>query len=274
MLTFYSLLAHPEYSDLVIICGDSVWDVHKAIVCARSTFFKNAERFPKCEVSYRKRDMKSILMSSYQATDKETIKLPADEPDVVRRLIQYLYEAEYNPKLPDGSISKHAVKTVPDELRQPDYHYSFPHTCKPKCPDYYRICPHHNCTRDTCGEHCVNFTCKICCPPGARLPAAEGDASQLLLHAKMYEMGDKYDVIGLQDLAREKFLRACAVYYHDERFTQAARHAFSTTPDHDIGLRDVVKDVIWEHMDLLKKAEVQALVQDSKGLAMTLLMMC
>jgi hypothetical protein len=32
-----------------------------------------------------------------------------------------------------------------------------------------------------------------------------GSAAQLLTHSKMYELADKYDVIGLKELSKEKF---------------------------------------------------------------------
>jgi hypothetical protein len=105
------------------------------------------------------------------------------------------------------------------------------------------------------------------------LPPASSDASQLLLHAKMYEIGDKYDVIGLKQLAREKFLRAAAEYWNDEQFALAAHYAFSTTPEEDKGLRDVVNNTISMHMELLNKPAVEALLTEFNGLAVGLLKM-
>jgi hypothetical protein len=105
------------------------------------------------------------------------------------------------------------------------------------------------------------------------LPPASSDASQLLLHAKMYEIGDKYDVIGLKQLAREKFLRAAAKYWNHEQFAPAAHYAFSTTPEEDKGLRDVVNNTISIHMELLNKPAVEALLTEFNGLAVGLLKM-
>ena len=42
---YYSLLESGDYSDFVITCGSDTYNVHKSVVCARSEFFKRAERF-------------------------------------------------------------------------------------------------------------------------------------------------------------------------------------------------------------------------------------
>jgi hypothetical protein len=115
--------------------------------------------------------------------------------------------------------------------------------------------------------------CKECCPSyfGIR-PAPKGDATQLLLHSKMYQMGDKYDVTGLKELAREKFMRSCMEYWDSEHFAPAAHHACSTTVEEDVGLRDVVIAVISEHMSLINKPELVASLHEFNGLAVGVLL--
>ncbi len=83
----------------------------------------------------------------------------------------------------------------------------------------------------------------------------------------MYEIGDKYYVSGLKQLAKRKFEAASAIYWNDPKFAEAAHHAFSTTPDHDKGLRDIVCKTISNHMSLLKKPEIEALMTNFNGLA-------
>jgi hypothetical protein len=46
-----SLLESGQYSDLIITCNKDTYKVHKAVICARSGFFKRAERFPVGSVS-------------------------------------------------------------------------------------------------------------------------------------------------------------------------------------------------------------------------------
>ena len=87
----------------------------------------------------------------------------------------------------------------------------------------------------------------------------------------MYEIADKYDAVGLKDLATEKFRWACQYLWDDDKFSIAADHVFSTTPDHDKGLRDIVSATISAHMGLIKKPEVKVLLTEFNGLALGVL---
>ena len=86
------------------------------------------------------------------------------------------------------------------------------------------------------------------------------------------EVGDKYHVSGLKELARFKFELACAKFWDDEMFAEAAAHAFSTTPEKDQGLRRIVCKTISEHMGLLKREGVAGLLRECNGVAFGLLM--
>ncbi|KAH6003989.1 hypothetical protein HBI39_022250 [Parastagonospora nodorum] len=257
--TLKSILDTGKYSGLIITCKGDTYNVHKSIVCARSGFFERAENFPGKESSEGK------------------IDLPEDEPVVVNLLIQYLYGGEYDPKLPDGGCSGEVTEIQYTGPRNSHFHYKFPHTCGPNGCAACNVCGHHICG-SSCGSHsswCADFVCKFCCPNAITiaLPSPDGNAEQLLLHAKMYEIGDKYDVIGLKQLAREKFLRASAKYWDSEYFAPAAHYAFSTTPEDDKGLRNVISNIVSQHMGLLNKPAVEALLTEFNGLAVGLLKM-
>lgn len=101
----------------------------------------------------------------------------------------------------------------------------------------------------------------------------DGGADQLLLHAKMYEIGDKYNVVGLKPLAQEKFARSCNLHWNTEHFAPAANYAFSTTPENDHGLRDIVSKTISDHIGLLNKPAVEAVLNEFNGLAVSVLKM-
>jgi hypothetical protein len=205
--------------------------------------------------------------------------------------MQYLYEGEYDPILPDtdsqGGIGSMTAK-APLPKTDPDgnhYSYSFPHTCM-KQRDMFTvpgICPHHTCKLDTnvfdfgtseYGHRWNMFNCDKCNPLTPPVPSLNGTSEQLLTHAKMYELADKYDVVGLKDLVKEKFGRACQNFWDDPIFANAAHHAFSTTPDHDKSLRDIVSKTVAGHMKaLVKKPEIEALLTEFNGLAYGLLKM-
>ena len=65
--------------------------------------------------------------------------------------------------------------------------------------------------------------------------------------------------------------RACAIFWDHDNFPIAANYVFSTTSDNDKGLRDIVSATISEHMVLLQKPEVEALMTEFNGLAFGLL---
>jgi hypothetical protein len=87
----------------------------------------------------------------------------------------------------------------------------------------------------------------------------------------MYELGDKYDTPSLKTLALEKFRRACQVFWDDDAFARAAHHAFSTTPESDMGLRDIVIRKISENLKLFNKPAIEAVITEFNCLAVGVL---
>jgi len=120
-----------------------------------------------------------------------------------------------------------------------------------------RKCP-HSCIscKNVCGEH----------------QRKAGSATQLLIHAKMYETADKYCVTGLKDIARDKFSRASDLFWKYPAFAVGANHAFSTTPDDDRGLRGIISNTIWANIEeMIKVPAIEALLMEFNGLAVELL---
>ncbi|OAL00979.1 hypothetical protein IQ06DRAFT_304687 [Phaeosphaeriaceae sp. SRC1lsM3a] len=233
-----------ELSDLEITCDNHIYRVHKLVLCTRSQFFANALKFPGKE------------------HEEGRIDLPDDEPSIIKLMIDYIYEAEYEPHLP-RDITKLAAS---DDRPK--------HSCKTghmTCPNYGTsrlVCSHHTCGI-SCAFTCKDFVCDSCYPPPIIIP---GPSGQLLVHAKLYEIGDKYQISGLKELSKFKFELACAKFWDDQVFAEAANHAFATTPEDDKGLRRIVCKTISEHMGLLKKKDVAALMTEYNDLAFGLLM--
>jgi len=98
-----------------------------------------------------------------------------------------------------------------------------------------------------------------------------GEPYQLVLHAKMYAIGDKYVVDGLKELAKEKFERSCNSHWDTEYFAPATHFAFSSTLDSGRGLRAVIIRTICDHINILNKPEVMALLHEFNDLAVSLL---
>ena len=72
----------------------------------------------------------------------------------------------------------------------------------------------------------------------------------------MYEIADKYNVLGLKELSQEKFRRGCTAFWKDDVFPIAAHYAYLTIVDEDKGLRDLVIVTLSEYMELIQRAGV------------------
>ncbi|KAF2867319.1 hypothetical protein BDV95DRAFT_550982 [Massariosphaeria phaeospora] len=244
LVNIKKLYATSSYSDLNITCGDDTHQVHKAIVCSGSEFLARAVKF---RVGKEHEDGK--------------IDLPDDDPQTISILIKFLYEGDYDPTL--SETGRIATKELPTNTH---YTYAFPHTCRNNCPrPHHLVCPHHKCGT-TCDDSCQDFTCAECTAI-VYVPGDQLEPHHLLLHAKMYEMGDKYQVHGLQEIAQEKFKRQCSFHWDDNQFAVAAHYAYSTTLDTNTGLREIVRDTICKHPKLLDKSAVDTLLDEFGGLA-------
>jgi hypothetical protein len=99
----------------------------------------------------------------------------------------------------------------------------------------------------------------------------ESNESELSIHAQMYALAEKYGIHDLKDLARDKFEEAASKQWNGSGFPLAVQIVYTSTPESDHGLRDVVVDTLGRHRQLLEKAEVEALVMEINGLAFGLL---
>jgi hypothetical protein len=75
------------------------------------------------------------------------------------------------------------------------------------------------------------------------LPVGAGD---LTIHAKVYSMAEKYFVKGLKETSRERFEDCMRNFFAGSTFYEAVEVVFTTTPDTDTGLRDLVAKRISE----------------------------
>jgi hypothetical protein len=183
--------------------------------------------------------------------------------------IQFLYEAEYDPRLPDDftgvGLANHAVTAECAALKPSPYNYEFPHTCDGSVHQY--ICPDHTCSGEMMKK--VHWVCDMCCSPLEDMP---GDEDQLLLHAKMYAIGEKYDTESLKAVAREKFRRSCCRNWDTDDFVPAAAYVFSSTPDSDMGLRNIVAQALAEvTKEIFYEPDIEVLLEDFPRLAIAVL---
>ena len=93
----------------------------------------------------------------------------------------------------------------------------------------------------------------------------------MALHAKMYELGEKYFVEGLKQLARDKFARSCKFHWNTSHFAAAVEHVFASTVESDTGLRDIVIKIISDRVNVLNMPEMAATLHRFNDLAVGLL---
>lgn len=63
------------------------------------------------------------------------------------------------------------------------------------------------------------------------------DSSELKRHVMLYAIADKYDILGLRQLAQDKFRKAMGFYWQKDEFLAAIRLIYLTTPPQRTGLR-------------------------------------
>lgn len=88
----------------------------------------------------------------------------------------------------------------------------------------------------------------------------------------MYELADKYNIVGLKELSKGKFEIGCSAFWDTDTFPVAAQYAFSTTVEEDKGLRDIVIFTIATRPQLIKKPEIQVLLKEFGSLSLGVLL--
>ncbi|KAH8755985.1 hypothetical protein F5883DRAFT_686003, partial [Diaporthe sp. PMI_573] len=97
-------------------------------------------------------------------------------------------------------------------------------------------------------------------------------SSDLLLHAKVYALAEKYIIVGLKGLALSKFRTLALQCWDTDDFLDAVSEVYSSTIDADRGLRDVVLEIISAHRGLLDREETKTLLERERLLAYDLIM--
>jgi hypothetical protein len=87
----------------------------------------------------------------------------------------------------------------------------------------------------------------------------------------MYAVADFYGVSGLKELANKKFRDAVRDYWDSNDFAKAVEVVYTTTVPRDCGLRQVVMDVLKNHMGLLNKPAIETVMREIPGLAFDVL---
>jgi hypothetical protein len=98
-------------------------------------------------------------------------------------------------------------------------------------------------------------------------------STPLSIHADMYALGDKYQVAGLQNVAASKF-KACLTHHcNSPDFITALQIVYTSTPDSNRMLRDVVVQGFKDHfsIDITKDPAIEAKLDTIDELSLALL---
>ncbi|KAK8208940.1 hypothetical protein M8818_003903 [Zalaria obscura] len=87
--------------------------------------------------------------------------------------------------------------------------------------------------------------------------------SHLIVHTKMYALGEKYGIPGLKALALVRFEESANIHWRGAEFAEAIPVIYTSTIEQDRGLRDaVVRKTISERTSLLRKVEIETVMKD------------
>lgn len=98
-------------------------------------------------------------------------------------------------------------------------------------------------------------------PVKPAMPAFMDKAPNLIIHGRIYALGEKYGISALKKLAAAKFEGDAMKHWDTEEFCQAAEEVYTNTIDSDGGLRSIVVKTICEHKQLVDKSYVQDIIK-------------
>lgn len=81
-------------------------------------------------------------------------------------------------------------------------------------------------------------------------------ASTMIFHAKVYSFAEVYNVPALKEHAEEKFQLAINSGWSMDDFPLAISEVYTTTPEADRGLRDLIVRTCNEFINVLVKQEI------------------
>ena len=87
----------------------------------------------------------------------------------------------------------------------------------------------------------------------------------LMASTLVYSIADKYDIKGLKMLAKAKFESRASLAWGCEDYPAVVAKVFDTTPDTDVGLRDIVGLACADHIDEILVSETWGELLSNKG---------
>ncbi|KAF2790359.1 hypothetical protein K505DRAFT_340489 [Melanomma pulvis-pyrius CBS 109.77] len=224
-----------KHSDFTIICGDDIYKVHKIVIASLSQHFRRAIEFGK-------------------EKEENSITLHDDDHDLVKLMIQFMYTIDYDvTTISSASAAGAASAALAIRVaREAD----LGHLLDPNHCEYFCL---HGFRRQGDSE----------CPQLLNTASAQ----DLVTHAELYSLADKYMMQSLKDLCIEKFKMCCHhYYYYSEALSDAIEAVYENTPGTDLGLRDVVVELLCQKPELLNKDVIKETLKQYNELTIAVLM--
>lgn len=253
-----------DFSDLLIRCNDREFRVHRAIVCPRSKFFQKActGGFNVCtEQRSPHLDVEDDADQQQEATSRE-INLGDDDPDTVARMLSYIYTTDYDDGLPrktEGSDMSLGDTEAQGEAQaeaeeQPASEAPFPHG-ENAAPE--EAAPEEETPTPAApgSEHSLSVESLDGASTDEESDINSKARSALHNNALVYAIGEKYDVAGLKLLSKEYFSACAALHWPPDNLHEIIKLVYETTPDNDRGLREIVTNLCYPHLDELMESE-------------------
>lgn len=101
-------------------------------------------------------------------------------------------------------------------------------------------------------------------------PAEVHERNDLIAHAKIYALAEKYLAPGLKAVALEHFEAAATTCFDMTKFLEATREVYASTHDNDRGLRDVIIEKFSKKPKWLAEEEVRDVLKEMGALTYNL----
>ncbi|KAK5111419.1 hypothetical protein LTR85_012149 [Meristemomyces frigidus] len=253
-----------KLSDFEISCGRYTFNVHKAVICAQSKYF----HVP-CGREYAEGQRGSIKLKAVEESDDDEA---CDDPEAVKLMVQFFYHLEYDAKplelmpVPEEPLEEHLAEApvIDDSVPGP---WSIHGLSSRKRMNRCKRCGRRGLEEDRSydGTRTTTTTSK------STTDECKSLDGNVVMHAKVFAAAVKYQVPALQKLATSKFRRAAEINWKDSSFAEAARIAYTTTPECVRDIRDTVVKTISDHPILLQRTSIESTVKDIAALNFELL---
>ncbi|KAJ9137139.1 hypothetical protein NKR23_g9350 [Pleurostoma richardsiae] len=162
------------------------------------------------------------------------VALDGDDPMSVKLMIHYLYHSDY-PRQPEAKPLLLADSQTSN----------------------FTFCVSPNGTDLTIGN---TSPCRIKKTPTKNNVSLDQQPN-LTVHARVYALAEKYGIEALKALAVQKFKREAVLYWGSDDFLRAIEEVYTSTVDHDRGLRDQVVAAITARPSLLDRDQMRNVVK-------------